>query len=226
MMINVNIESSWKEILSEDFKSEYFSNLREKYYFAVKNTITLPPPKLLFNAFNLLPFWEVKVVILGQDPYHNIENNTPQANGLAFSVSKGVTPPPSLKNIFKELNRDLGMPIPNNGDLSSWEKEGVLLLNTILSVEFKKPLSHKSFGWETFTDNIIKNLSLKREKIIFMLWGNYARSKKYLIDTNKHFVLEAPHPSPLAKGFIGCGHFSKTNNILKEIGLKEINWQL
>lgn len=225
-MSDVKIESSWKEILKDEFSSEYFNNIREKYYNALKTSVVLPPPKLIFNAFNMLPFWEVKVVILGQDPYHNIQNNIPQANGLSFSVPKGVTPPPSLKNIFIELNRDLGIKIAESGDLSNWEKQGVLLLNSILSVEYKKPLSHKSFGWEIFTDNVIKLLSNKREKLIFMLWGNYAKSKRNLIDTNKHYILEAPHPSPLARGFIGCSCFSKANAILKENNIKEIDWAI
>lgn len=225
-MIDVKIESSWKEALSEEFGKDYFVNLREKYYTAFRSSKVLPPPKLLFNAFNLTSFHNIKVVILGQDPYHNIENNIPQAMGLSFSVPKGVNPPPSLKNIFKELNRDLGIEIPNNGDLSSWAIEGVLLLNSLLSVEFKKPLSHKDFGWEIFSDNVINLLSNKKKNLVFMLWGNYARNKKNLIDSNKHLILEAPHPSPLAKGFVGCSHFSKCNNYLKNNNIKEINWKL
>lgn len=224
--IDVKIEDSWKEKLKDEFEKEYFLNIREKYHQAIKNTTVLPPPKFLFHAFSLVKFDDVKVVILGQDPYHNIENNIPQAHGLSFSVPMGVNPPPSLKNIFKELNRDLGLKIPNHGNLSSWSKEGVLLLNSILSVEYKKPLSHSHFGWEKFSDKIIEILSQKREKLIFMLWGNYARSKKILIDTSKHHILEAPHPSPLARGFIGCSHFSKCNEILRQNGIKEIDWSL
>lgn len=225
-MNDIKIEASWKEVLKDEFSKEYFAKIRECYYQAIKTSIVLPPPRLIFNAFNMLPFWNVKVVILGQDPYHNIENNIPQAHGLSFSVPNGVTPPPSLKNIFKELNRDLGISTPKNGDLSSWESQGVLLLNSILSVEYKKPLSHKSFGWEIFTDNIIKILSTRRDKLIFMLWGNYARNKRDLIDKTKHYILEAPHPSPLARGFVGCGCFSKANSILKSNNMQEIDWNI
>lgn len=225
-MIEVKIESSWKDILSDEFQKPYFLELREKYHHAIKTSLVLPPPKLVFNAFNLVRFDEVKVVILGQDPYHNIENGIPQANGLAFSIAPQIKPPPSLKNIFKEIHRDLGLPIPQNGDLTKWAKQGVLLLNSLLSVEYKKALSHSSFGWEIFTDKIIEILSKKREKLIFMLWGNYAKSKKRLIDTTKHYVLEAVHPSPLARGFIGCGHFGMANQILKKHNLEEIDWNL
>lgn len=224
--IDVKIEDSWKENLKDEFQKEYFLKIREKYHQAIKVTTILPPPKFIFYAFSLVKFDDVKVVILGQDPYHNIENNIPQAHGLSFSVPYGVNPPPSLKNIFKELNRDLGVKIPKCGNLSNWSKEGVLLLNSILSVEYKKPLSHSHFGWEIFTDKIIETLSQKKENLIFMLWGNYARSKKNLIDTSKHHILEAPHPSPLARGFIGCSHFSKCNEILKQNGIKEIDWNL
>ncbi len=225
-MIDVKIESSWKSELSSEWSEPYFLALREKYHKAIKNSIVLPPPKMIFNAFNLVRFDDVKVVILGQDPYHNIQNNIPQANGLAFSVSPGITPPPSLQNIFKEIHRDLGIPIPNSGDLTPWAKQGVLLLNAILTVEYKKALSHNSFGWERFTNRVIEILSLKRDKLVFMLWGNYAKNKKILIDTTKHFVLESPHPSPLAKGFIGCGHFGKCNQILQENGIDIIDWDL
>lgn len=225
-MIDVKIESSWKRHLSSEFEKDYFLKLREKYHAALKQSLVLPPPKLLFNAFNLVKFDDVKVVIIGQDPYHNVENGIPQANGLAFSVSEGISPPPSLKNIFKELHRDLGLKIPSNGDLSLWAKQGVLLLNAILSVEYKKALSHQSFGWEIFTNRIIEILSEERENLVFMLWGKYAKEKKKLIDLNKHFILESPHPSPLAVGFVGCGHFSKCNEILQKTKNKEINWAL
>ncbi len=225
-MIDVKIEDSWKEVLKDEFEKEYFLNIRRKYYDAIKNTMVLPLPKFIFNAFWLVKFSDVKVVILGQDPYHNIENNIPQAHGLSFSVPFGVNPPPSLKNIFKEINRDLGIKIPSHGNLTSWTKEGVLLLNSILSVEYKKPLSHANFGWEIFTDKIIELLSNNRHNIIFMLWGNYARNKKTLINTSKHHILEAPHPSPLARGFTGCSHFSKCNEILRLNNIKEINWDI
>lgn len=224
--MEVKIEDSWKAHLQGEFEKPYFAEIRAKYYDAIRKNTILPPPKLLFNAFNLVPFSRVKVVILGQDPYHNVERGIPQAMGLSFSVPQGVTPPPSLKNIFKELKRDLGINPPQYGDLSAWARQGVLLLNALLSVELNKPLSHKGFGWEVFTDSVIEILSNEREKLVFMLWGNYARGKKGLIDTRKHFVLEAPHPSPLARGFIGCGHFSKCNEILRQNGIKPIEWAL
>lgn len=224
--MEVKIEDSWKVYLQSEFEKPYFAEIRAKYYNAIRQSTVLPPPKLLFNAFNLVPFSHVKVVILGQDPYHNIERKTPQAMGLSFSVPKGITPPPSLKNIFKEIQRDLGLNPPKHGDLSAWANEGVLLLNALLSVELNKPLSHKDFGWEIFTDRVIEILSNEREKLVFMLWGNYAKSKRTLIDTRKHFILEAPHPSPLAHGFVGCGHFSKCNEILCKNGISPINWAL
>lgn len=224
--MEVKIEDSWKAHLQGEFEKPYFAEIRAKYYDAIAKSTILPPPKLLFNAFNLVPFSRVKAVILGQDPYHNVERGIAQAMGLSFSVPQGVTPPPSLKNIFKEMQRDLGLNPPQSGDLSAWASEGVLLLNALLSVELNKPLSHKGFGWEIFTDRVIEILSHKRERLVFMLWGNYARSKRGLIDTRKHFILEAPHPSPLARGFIGCGHFSKCNEILRNNGIAPINWAL
>lgn len=224
--MKVKIEDSWIVHLQGEFEKPYFREIRAKYYDALKAATILPPPKLLFNAFNLVPFSRVKVVILGQDPYHNIERGIPQAMGLSFSVPKGITPPPSLKNIFKELQRDLGINPPQSGDLSAWANEGVLLLNALLSVELNKPLSHKCFGWEIFTDRVVEILSQKREKLVFMLWGNYAKSKRGLIDVQRHFILEAPHPSPLARGFVGCGHFSKCNEILQNNGITPINWAL
>ncbi len=224
--MEVKIEDSWKAHLQGEFEKPYFAEIRAKYYDAIRTSTILPPPKLLFNAFNLVPFSRVKVVILGQDPYHNVERGIPQAMGLSFSVPQGVTPPPSLKNIFKELKRDLGINPPQSGDLSAWARQGVLLLNALLSVELNKPLSHKGFGWEIFTNSVIEILSQRREKLVFMLWGNYARGKRELIDTRKHFILEAPHPSPLARGFVGCGHFSKCNEILRQNGIEPINWAL
>lgn len=224
--MEVKIEDSWKAHLQDEFEKPYFAEIRAKYYDALSQRTILPPPKLLFNAFNLVPFSRVKVVILGQDPYHNVERGIPQAMGLSFSVPQGVTPPPSLKNIFKELKRDLGLNPPQSGDLSAWARQGVLLLNALLSVELNKPLAHKGFGWEIFTNRVIEILSHKREKLVFMLWGNYARGKRGLIDTRKHFILEAPHPSPLARGFVGCGHFSKCNEILRQNGIEPINWAL
>lgn len=226
-MIDVKIESSWKNALRDEFNKEYFLNIRSKYLDAIKTSVVLPPPKLLFNAFNLVPFHKIRVVIIGQDPYHNIYNNIPQAHGLAFSVPDGVPPPPSLINIFKELKRDLNLDIPhNNGNLSIWCNQGVLLLNSILSVEIHKAASHKHFGWEKFTDKVITLISNKLENIVFMLWGKYAQSKKNLINEDKHLILNAPHPSPLSHGFIGCGHFSQCNIFLKNKNLEEINWKL
>ncbi|EAK0118021.1 uracil-DNA glycosylase, partial [Campylobacter coli] len=174
-------------------------------------------------AFNLCPLKEIKIIILGQDPYHQPN----QAMGLSFSVPKNVKIPPSLNNVFKELQNDLNITPAKSGDLSSWAKQGVLLLNSILSVEAGKPASHSSWGWQEFSDAVISKLSLEKSGLIFILWGNYAKSKKALIDTKKHFILEAAHPSPLARtGFLGCKHFSKANEILKNLGKKPINWQL
>lgn len=224
--MEVRIESSWKDLLKDEFEKPYFAEIRQRYYEAIKGNTILPPPKLLFNAFNLVPFYAVKVVILGQDPYHNIEGKMPQAMGLSFSVPNGVKIPPSLRNIFKELELDLGVKKPQNGDLSAWARQGVLLLNAILSVEFKKPLSHKDFGWEIFTDKVIEILSQNRENLVFMLWGKFAKSKKHLIDSNKHCILESAHPSPLASGFIGCRHFSKCNDFLAKHNKSAIDWNL
>lgn len=225
-MIDVKIEVSWREVLRDEFSKPYFVKLREQYLASIRKACVLPPPKYIFNAFNSVKFDDVKVVILGQDPYHNIQNNIPQAHGLSFSVPKGVTPPPSLKNIFNELHRDLGLPIPSNGDLSAWCNQGVLLLNAILSVEYGKPLSHSKFGWEIFTNSVINEISRRKKRVVFMLWGNYARSKKSLINQQSHYILEAPHPSPLARGFVGCGHFSKCNELLIQNGLKPIDWAI
>ena len=224
--MEVKIEDSWRAQMQCEFEKPYFAEIRAKYYDAIRQSTILPPPKLLFNAFNLVPFSRVKAVILGQDPYYNVKGGIPQAMGLSFSVPQGVTPPPSLKNIFKEMQRDLGLNPPKHGDLSAWAGEGVLLLNSLLSVELNKPLSHKGFGWEIFTDRVIEILSQNRTKLVFMLWGNYAKSKKRLIDGRKHCILEAPHPSPLARGFVGCGHFSKCNEFLKNNGIAPINWAL
>lgn len=181
-----------------------------------------PPESLVFNALDLVSEQNLKVVILGQDPYHGAD----QANGLAFSVNIGQKIPPSLRNIFKELNDDLGIPIPKHGDLTAWAKQGVLLLNSVLTVEEGKPGSHQHKGWEKFTDNIIQNISEENEGVVFMLWGNYAKSKSSFINANKHLILEAAHPSPLSayQGFFQCKHFSKTNNYLMSIGKKPIEW--
>ena len=218
------INDDWKEFLSQEFEKAYFANIKKNYILALKNgAIIYPPPKLTFNAFNLTPLKDLKVIIIGQDPYHQPF----QAMGLSFSVPIGIKIPPSLQNIFKELKSDLNIPPCQNGDLSKWARQGVLLLNSILSVEASKPASHFYFGWQEFTNNVIKRLSDDKKGLIFLLWGNFARSKKYLINTSKHFILEAPHPSPLARNsFLGCRHFSKTNKILLSIGKDIIDWDL
>ena len=220
---NVKIEQSWKNELRDEFLSPYFLQIKENLINAKKNEVVFPPSELIFNAFNITPFDEVKVVILGQDPYHGIN----QAMGLSFSVPKGVKIPPSLINIFKELQMEFGYEIPKNGDLTNWAKQGVLLLNSSLSVAANKPNSHSKFGWQIFTDSVIKILSQKRQNLVFMLWGNYAKAKANLIDENRHLVLKAAHPSPLAGGaFFGCNHFKKCNEYLKSHNKNEIDWRI
>ncbi|EAH5553608.1 uracil-DNA glycosylase [Campylobacter upsaliensis] len=220
----IKINTDWLEFLEEEFKKPYFLDIKRQYIETLKAGKNIyPPANLTFNAFNLTPLNSLKIVLLGQDPYHK-QN---QAMGLSFSVPKGVPIPPSLRNIFKELNADLGVKIPQNGDLSAWARQGVLLLNAIFSVEENKPLSHSLWGWQEFSDNIIKKLSLEKEGLIFILWGKFAQSKKSLIDTRKHFILEAAHPSPLARqGFLGCRHFSKSNALLEKLGKEPIKWDL
>ena len=220
---NVKIEKSWKNELRDEFLSPYFLQIKENLINAKKNEVVFPPSELIFNAFNITPFDEVKVVILGQDPYHGVN----QAMGLSFSVPKGVKIPPSLINIFKELQMEFGYEIPKNGDLTNWAKQGVLLLNSSLSVAANKPNSHSKFGWQIFTDSVIKILSQKRQNLVFMLWGNYAKAKANLIDENRHLVLKAAHPSPLAGGaFFGCNHFKKCNEYLKLHNKNEIDWRI
>ncbi|EOX1604563.1 uracil-DNA glycosylase [Campylobacter upsaliensis] len=220
----IKINADWLEFLEEEFKKPYFLDIKRQYIETLKAGKNIyPPANLTFNAFNLTPLNSLKIVLLGQDPYHK-QN---QAMGLSFSVPKGVPIPPSLRNIFKELNADLGVKIPQNGDLSAWARQSVLLLNAIFSVEENKPLSHSLWGWQEFSDNIIKKLSLEKEGLIFILWGKFAQSKKSLIDTRKHFILEAAHPSPLARqGFLGCRHFSKSNALLEKLGKEPIKWDL
>ncbi|EAI8667656.1 uracil-DNA glycosylase [Campylobacter upsaliensis] len=220
----IKINADWLEFLEEEFKKPYFLDIKRQYIETLKAGKNIyPPANLTFNAFNLTPLNSLKIVLLGQDPYHK-QN---QAMGLSFSVPKGVPIPPSLRNIFKELNADLGVKIPQNGDLSAWARQGVLLLNAIFSVEENKPLSHSLWGWQEFSDQIIKKLSFEKEGLIFLLWGKFAQNKKDLIDTKKHFILEAAHPSPLArKGFLGCRHFSKCNAILQNLGKEPIKWDL
>lgn len=223
-MSNVKIEESWKEVLKEEFEQPYFQSLAN-FLRAEKiaGKKIYPPGSLIFNAFNTTPFNDVKVVILGQDPYHN----PGEAMGLSFSVPRGVRKPPSLQNIYKELHDDLGVPIPQHGDLTKWAEQGVFLLNAMLTVEHRQAGSHKDAGWQNFTDAVIRKLSEEREGLVFMLWGSFARSKKVLIDANRHLVLEAAHPSPLARGaYFGSRHFSKANQYLQQQGKTPIDWSL
>lgn len=223
--MDVSIEQSWKEELNGEFDKPYF----EKIVHFLKEEkkagkVVYPPGKLIFNAFECTPFNKVKVVIIGQDPYHN----PGQAHGLCFSVADNVPPPPSLVNIFKEINSDLDIPIPRTGNLEKWAKQGVLLLNASLTVEANKPMSHSQIGWHIFTDEVIKHISKDKEHVVFLLWGKFAQNKEVLIDASKHKIFKAAHPSPLSahNGFLGCRHFSKTNNWLQEIGEKPIDWSL
>ena len=226
MQINlddVRIESGWKEALREEFLSEYFAKIKENLLAAKAREIVYPPGNLIFNAFNLTPFERVRAVILGQDPYHGAH----QAMGLSFSVPRGVQIPPSLVNIYKEIKSDLGISEPASGDLSYWAKQGVLLLNASLSVGANRANSHSGFGWQIFTDAVIKILSARRQSLVFMLWGNFAKAKSALIDAQRHLILTAAHPSPLAGGaFFGCRHFSRCNEYLRAHGLGEIDWDL
>ena len=226
MQINlddVRIEGGWKEALREEFLSEYFAKIKENLLAAKAREIVYPPGNLIFNAFNLTPFERVRAVILGQDPYHGAH----QAMGLSFSVPHGVRIPPSLVNIYKEIKSDLGISEPASGDLSYWAKQGVLLLNASLSVGANRANSHSGFGWQIFTDAVIKILSARRQNLVFMLWGNFAKAKSVLIDAQKHLILTAAHPSPLAGGaFFGCRHFSRCNEYLRAHGLGEIDWDL
>jgi len=223
--VDPKIEESWKKVLGAEFQQPYFQQLKH-FLVAEKKAgkITFPPARQIFHAFDLCPFDDVKVVILGQDPYHGAG----QAHGLCFSVNKDIRTPPSLQNMYKELHEDIGLPIPTHGNLEHWAEQGVLLLNTTLTVEAKSPTSHAGKGWETFTDQVIRKLSEERKGLVFLLWGNFAKSKKDLINSDKHTVLTAPHPSPFSahSGFFGCGHFSKTNDILKKNGQDPIDWSV
>ena len=222
--MDVKIEQSWKEALHDEFSKPYFAELagflhREK----AAGKVIYPPGPAIFRAFELTPADKVKVVILGQDPYHGAG----QAMGLSFSVPDNIQAPPSLKNIFKEIEDDLGIRMSGKPNLEKWARQGVLLLNASLTVQAGMPNSHSKIGWTEFTDAVISWLSVHRSGIVFLLWGNYARAKKSLIDTSRHFVLEAAHPSPLARGaFFGCRHFSRTNEMLAGEGLSPIDWQL
>ena len=220
--MEVKIEPSWKHALQEEFDKEYFVRLTDFVRNEYKTRLTFPPASLIFNAFDQCPFENVKVVILGQDPYHG----DGQAHGLCFSVNDGVDFPPSLLNIFKEIERDLGKPMPSSGNLIRWAQQGVLLLNATLTVQAHIAGSHQGRGWETFTDAVIRKLATEKEHLVFMLWGSYAQQKGAFIDPNKHLVLKSVHPSPLSayRGFIGNNHFSLANKYLKENGQSEINW--
>lgn len=223
--MEVQIEESWKAALSAEFLKPYFAEIvgflkNEK----LAGKTMYPPGKLIFNAFNTTPISNVKVVILGQDPYHN----PGQAHGLSFSVPHGVPAPPSLVNIFKEQHTDLGITIPKHGNLEKWAQQGVLMLNASLTVEINKPMSHSKIGWHLFTDAVIKTISDQKDGVVFMLWGSFAKSKQELIDKAKHLILTAAHPSPLSahNGFMGCKHFSKANEWLLQKGLTPIDWNL
>lgn len=223
--MDVKIEESWKEVLKDEFTKDYFFQIvtfikTEK----AAGKIIYPPGSLMFNAFGKTPFDKVKVVLLGQDPYHN----SGQAHGLSFSVPPGITKPPSLINIFKELQSDLGIPPSTDGNLEKWATQGVLLLNASLTVRQNEPGSHSKIGWIEFTDAVIKKISEEKKGVIFLLWGRFAQDKQVLIDETKHHVLKAAHPSPFSadKGFFGCKHFSKTNEFLMHEGLQPIDWKL
>jgi len=219
----IKIDESWKSVLKEEFQKSYFGGIAEhlKSLKAEKKEF-YPPGSLIFNAFNITPFDQVKVVILGQDPYHN----PGEAMGLCFSVPVGVRLPPSLKNVFKEIKADVGIELPNHGDLTRWANQGVFLLNAMLTVEHKKAGSHSKIGWQEFTNAVIQILSDQKTGLVFMLWGNFAKGKKQFIDENKHLVLESAHPSPLAgKRFFGNHHFSKANKYLQENNQNSIDWQ-
>lgn len=223
--MNVKIEESWKEILQEEFSKPYFKQITEHLKTEkAQGKIIYPPGPLIFNAFQQTPFDAVKIVLLGQDPYHGPR----QAMGLSFSVNDGVPPPPSLLNIFKELQDDVGIPMPKTGNLTPWAQQGVLLLNASLTVRAGEPMSHAKIGWHHFTDTVIQKVSEQKKDVVFLLWGRFAQEKTALIDTRKHHVLKAAHPSPLAakNGFFGCRHFSKTNQILVKNGIDPIDWAL
>lgn len=221
--MNVKIEASWREHLGGEFEKPYFEKLADFVRQEYQSTTCYPPGNLIFNAFNLCPFDKVKVVIIGQDPYHE----PGQAQGLSFSVNEGVPFPPSLQNIFKEIHDDLGTPIPASGDLTRWARQGVLLLNATLTVRAHQAASHQRQGWEVFTDAAIRALSASREHLVFILWGGYARSKAPLIDASKHLILQSVHPSPLSAnrgGWFGQHQFSRCNEYLKANGETEIDW--
>lgn len=223
--MDVKIEASWKEMLKSEFTKPYFLQVATHLKTEkLTGTTIYPPGQMIFNAFTQTPFDKVKVVILGQDPYHNPN----QAMGLSFSVPDGVPPPPSLVNIYKELHTDIGMPIPKTGNLTPWAKQGVLLLNAILTVRANEPASHSKIGWMHFTDAVIKKISDEKTNVVFVLWGKFAQDKQVLIDATKHHILKAAHPSPLSahNGFFGCKHFTRINQLLMKDGLDPIDWNL
>lgn len=222
--IDPSIDESWKEALWEEFQSDYFRDLKAFLIEERKEYTIYPPGPYIFNAFNKTPLTSLKVVILGQDPYHG----KGQAHGLCFSVPPGIKAPPSLVNIFKEIQSDLQIPLPDHGNLESWAKNGVLLINATLTVRASQAGSHQKHGWETFTDSVISTISKHKEHVVFLLWGRFAQAKKSLVDTSKHLVLEAAHPSPFSayNGFFGCRHFSKANEYLRANGIQEVDWSL
>jgi len=223
--MEVKIEKSWKEMLKKEFSKPYFlqvvTHLKTE---RATGTLLYPPGSLIFNAFDKTPFDKLKAVIIGQDPYHG----TGQAMGLSFSVPDGIAPPPSLINIYKELNKDIGMKVPSTGNLTKWAEQGVLLLNAVLTVRANEPASHSKIGWMEFTDAVIRKISEEKNGIVFLLWGKFAQDKQALIDETKHFVLKAAHPSPFSanNGFFGCKHFSRTNELLMKQGLDPIDWTI
>lgn len=220
--MDVKIEPSWKDVLKSEFEKPYFLQLADFVKNEYQTQMVFPPGKEIFNAFNLCPFDKVKVVIIGQDPYHG----PGQAHGLCFSVRDGVDFPPSLRNIFKEIHNDLGAPVPLSGDLTRWAQQGVLLLNATLTVRAHLAGSHQNKGWETFTDAVIEAISAQKQHVVFMLWGAYAQKKGQVIDKTKHLVLESVHPSPLSatRGFFGNHHFSSANQYLKTKGIQAVDW--
>jgi uracil-DNA glycosylase len=223
--MNVAIEPSWKELLKDEFKKPYFRQLTDHLKTEkLQGKKIFPPGPQIFHAFETTPIDKIKVVLLGQDPYHG----PGQAHGLSFSVQQGIQPPPSLVNIFKELHEDVGVPIPGHGCLEKWARQGVLLLNASFTVRAQEPMSHSKIGWHHFTDKVISRISEERKNIVFLLWGRFAQQKSSLIDPVKHYLLKSAHPSPLSAntGFFGCRHFSKTNHYLVKHGIDPIDWAL
>ncbi|MCB9425793.1 MAG: uracil-DNA glycosylase [Flavobacteriales bacterium] len=220
--MEVAIEESWKSVLQQEFEKTYFKELVDFVKNEYQTQTVYPPGRMIFNAFNWCPLDKVKVVIIGQDPYHGPH----QAHGLCFSVQDGINPPPSLKNIFKEIETDIGSPIPESGNLERWAKQGILLLNATLTVRAHQAGSHQKRGWEQFTDEVIRTVSAQKENVVFLLWGAFAQAKSELIDGSKHHILKAAHPSPFSvhRGFFGCKHFSQTNDFLRSKGVGEIVW--